>query len=94
MRHPERGKMTEKIKGMFGKCSSRKRTWECDTWKTEIFPPVADGFKYVSIEVEVRLESGKIVPAVYARGDGYWYLAEGTYPRIQEEVIEWRRKTC
>lgn len=63
-------------------------------WITNEFPPIEEGFQNVSIEVEAHLESGKIVPAIYARLDGRWHLAEGTYPRIQEEVIGWRRKTC
>lgn len=63
-------------------------------WITDEFPPIAEGLKNVSIEVEAHLESGKVVPAIYARLEGRWYLAEGRYPRIQEEVIGWRRKEC
>ena len=63
-------------------------------WITDEFPPIAEGLKNVSIEVEAHLESGKIIPAIYARSDKNWHLAEGKYPRIQEAVIGWRRKTC
>lgn len=63
-------------------------------WITDEFPPAAEGLKNVSIEVEARLESEKTVPAIYAKLDGRWYLAEGKYPRIQEKVIGWRRKMC
>lgn len=63
-------------------------------WITDELPPNAEGLKNVSIEVEAHLESGKVVPAIYTRLDGRWYLAEGRYPRIQEKVIGWRRKTC
>lgn len=63
-------------------------------WITDEFPPIAEGFRNVSIEVEAHLERGKVVPAIYARLDGRWYLAEGRYPRIQEKVLGWRRKTC
>lgn len=63
-------------------------------WITDEFPPIAEGLKNVSIEVEAHLESGKIIPEIYARSDKNWHLAEGKYPRIQEAVIGWRRKTC
>lgn len=63
-------------------------------WITDEFPPIAEGLKNVSIEVEAHLESGRIVPAIYARSDKSWHLAEGKYPRIQEAVIGWRWKRC
>ena len=31
-------------------------------WITDEFPPIAEGLKNVSIEVEAHLESGKIIP--------------------------------
>ncbi len=86
--------MIEKLKGIFEIHSPGKQMWECDTWHRDDFPPVAEGMKNVSIEVEVQLENRKIVQAIYARLDGRWYLAEGRYPRIQEKVIGWRRKEC
>lgn len=81
-----------KGKELIEKHSPSKQIWECATWNIDTLPPVAAGFEYVSIEVEARLESGKIVPAVYTRAYGCWYLAEGKYPRIQEKVIGWREK--
>ena len=63
-------------------------------WITDEFPPIAEGLRNVSIEVEAHLESGRIVPAIYARSDKSWYLAEGKYPRIQEAVIGRRWKIC
>ena len=62
-------------------------------WITDEFPPIAEGLRNVSIEVEAHLESGKIVPAIYARLDERWYLAEAD---IQDsgKVLGWRRKTC
>ena len=63
-------------------------------WSTDEVQPIAEGLRNVSIEVEAHLESGKVVPAIYARLDGRWYLAEGKYPRIQEAVIGWRWKIC
>lgn len=69
--------MIKKIKGIFEIHSPSKQMWECDTWHRDDFPPVAEGMKNVSIEVEVQLENRKIVPAIYARLDGRWYLAEG-----------------
>lgn len=61
-------------------------------WITEDFPPNEEGFENISIEVEAKLESGKVVPAIYATKYKTWYLAEGKYPRIKEKVIGWRRK--
>lgn len=90
----EGAEMIEKLKGIFGIHSPSEQMWECDTWHRDDFPPAAEGMKNVSIEVEAQLENRKIVPAIYARLDGRWYLAEGRYPRIQEEVIGWRRKEC
>lgn len=59
-------------------------------WITDELPPIAEGLKNVLIEVEAHLESERIVPAIYARSDKSWYLAEGKYPQIQEAVIGWR----
>ena len=73
--------------------------WECDTWHRDDFPPVAEGMKNVSIEVEVQLENRKIVPAIYARLDGRWYLAEEGMLEIvdirdatEKEIKEYTRK--
>lgn len=44
-------------------------------WITDEFPPIAEGLKNVSIEVEAHLESGKIIPAIYARSDKNWQKA-------------------
>ena len=63
-------------------------------WITDELPPIAEGLKNVLIDVEAHLESERIVPAIYARSDKSWYLAEGKYPQIQEAVIGWRWKIC
>lgn len=52
--------MIEKLKGIFGMHSPSKQMWECDTWHRDDFPPVAEGMKNVSIEVEVNWRTEKL----------------------------------
>ena len=77
--------MIKKLKGIFGIHSPSKQMWECDTWHRDDFPPVAEGMKNVSIEVEVQLENRKIVQPFMPD----WMVA-GIWRR--EDIQESRRK--